>query len=131
MRRLIENTVTIRGQDAGKTLPRATETGIVELEIVGIGVQEVAIVSTPGRFGGYLRWFLCPGCGRRVGKLYLPAGKYAFLCRHCHRLAYRAQLTRDSRRESKKKQTLRQLDRLELLNKLQVFLKKTGDIPTS
>ena len=35
-------------------------------------------------------WFLCPltGCGRRVGKLYLPPGGRYFGCRHCYDLTY-------------------------------------------
>lgn len=50
-------------------------------------------VGTPW---GATRWFfLCPllvdggrPCGRRVGKLYLPAGGRYFGCRHCRRITY-------------------------------------------
>src|SRR5262249_25845614 len=44
--------------------------------------------------GGLRWWFVCPleadgrPCGRRVRKLYLPAGATLFGCRHCHRLSY-------------------------------------------
>jgi hypothetical protein len=46
--------------------------------------------------GGVRWWFQCPlkGCGRRVGKLYLPPGASYYGCRHCHNLTY--QSCRDS-----------------------------------
>jgi hypothetical protein len=50
--------------------------------------------TTRPRFGGLRWWFVCPlcvngrGCGRRVGKLYLPPHARYFGCRHCHRLTY-------------------------------------------
>jgi hypothetical protein len=40
-------------------------------------------------YGGERPWFLCPGCGRRVGILFL-GGSY-FLCRHCYHLSYSSQ----------------------------------------
>jgi hypothetical protein len=43
--------------------------------------------STP-HFGGQRYWFLCPHCGKRVGKLYRPRLTDKFECRHCHRLTY-------------------------------------------
>ena len=49
----------------------------------------VQLTWTPCHFGGHRPWFLCPRCGRRVGKLY-AGGKY-FLCRHCYDLAYQSQ----------------------------------------
>ena len=49
----------------------------------------VQLTWTPCHFGGRRPWFVCPGCGRRVAKLYLR-GKY-FLCRRCHNLAYKSQ----------------------------------------
>jgi hypothetical protein len=50
--------------------------------------QTVYLERTPCRFGGERPWFLCPGCGRRVGVLY---GRRRFLCRLCHKLAYASQ----------------------------------------
>ncbi len=38
--------------------------------------------------GGKRPWFLCPGCGRRVAKLYVES---LFQCRHCLQLAYQSQ----------------------------------------
>jgi len=54
----------------------------------------IRVTTTQPRFGGLRWWFLCPlitngvPCGRRVGKLYLPAQDRYFGCRHCHRLTY-------------------------------------------
>ena len=80
MRDLVERAESINAQTVGKALPADQETGVVELEIEGVGTQEVEIVSTPGNLGGRLRWFVCPGCGRRAGKLYLPKAESIFLC---------------------------------------------------
>ncbi len=40
-------------------------------------------------YGGTRKWFLCPGCGRRIAVIY-GAGRL-FLCRHCHGLCYASQ----------------------------------------
>ena len=42
-------------------------------------------------FGGVRFWFVCPGCSRRVGVLYLAPGHDRFRCRYCLRLAYESQ----------------------------------------
>jgi hypothetical protein len=34
----------------------------------------VCLESTPCHLGGERWWFLCPRCGRRAGKLFLPPG---------------------------------------------------------
>lgn len=54
-------------------------------------------LTTTTVFGGGVRWwFICPMkrkgelCGRRVGSLFLPAGRRYFVCRHCHGLTYRS-----------------------------------------
>lgn len=43
--------------------------------------------------GGARWWFRCPGCGRRVEALYLPAGRDRLGCRTCCGLLYRSQYT--------------------------------------
>jgi hypothetical protein len=50
--------------------------------------QEVALAFTVPNYGGRRVWFLCPECGRRVGRLYLPERAKLFACRGCHHLAY-------------------------------------------
>jgi hypothetical protein len=50
--------------------------------------QTVPLTTTQLVSGG-LRWyFVCPRCGRRAAKLYLPPGEQAFGCRACYDLAY-------------------------------------------
>ena len=51
----------------------------------------VSTTSTPCHYGGSRPWFLCPNCGRRAGKLYLPLGGRHFLCRRCYDLGYESQ----------------------------------------
>jgi hypothetical protein len=53
--------------------------------------------------GGFRWWGRCPlsrlgvGCGRHVGKLYLPPGAAHFGCRACHRLTYSSRQQHDPR----------------------------------
>ena len=56
----------------------------------------VTLVATALHRGGVRWWFECPlnGCGRRVGKLYLPPGAVYYGCRQCYNLTY--QSCRDS-----------------------------------
>src|SRR5262249_39726998 len=51
----------------------------------------VTILLTYPNFGGFRQWFECPGCQRRVGKLYSPDPASDFRCRRCHKLVYRSQ----------------------------------------
>lgn len=64
--------------------------------------QEIAFTFTPCRFGGRRPWFICPRCGRRVGKVYLPCSMYyggkrvtRFSCRFCYGLTYEQRQERD------------------------------------
>ncbi|HUW45637.1 MAG TPA: hypothetical protein VMW50_07550 [Dehalococcoidia bacterium] len=57
--------------------------------------QEIALTLVCCRFGGWRAWFICPSCGRRVGKVYLPCSMYygdrratRFQCRLCYGLTY-------------------------------------------
>ena len=45
-----------------------------------------------GRTGRW--WFVCPRCGQRCGRLYLPTGMSRVGCRKCCGLLYRSQFTR-------------------------------------
>ena len=94
MKKLVEDTFYITAKEAAKALSNDAEAGKVSLEIAGRYVQEIAIVSTPSNLDGLVRWFICPACQNRVGKLYLPSDEAVFLCRKCHDLAYRTQQLR-------------------------------------
>jgi len=128
MRGLVEDAISVNALDMGKALPDAAEFGLVELEISGVGIQEIEIVSTPGHFGGLLRWIICPGCKRRMGKLYMPGRAHVFLCRQCHRLGYKQQLLRAFRKTQydkkiKSKGDKKRNEELNVLRKLIEMLK--------
>lgn len=67
--------------------------------------QIIDIDQTPCHCGGHRKWFLCPGCLRRVAVLY-GAGKY-FWCRHCYRLTYSTQKKNSKERLAKKASKIR------------------------
>lgn len=78
------------------TTGKVLYTSAVEVETVNSGLswfvrdtrQSIYLHSTALHFGG-LRWrFSCPGCERRCGILYKPAGATVYECRICHRLRY-------------------------------------------
>ena len=101
MKRLVEDTFHITAKEAAKALARDAETGKVSLEIGGRYIQEIVIMSTASNLDGLVRWFICPACQNRAGKLYLPSGEGVFLCRKCHDLSYRAQQLRAFRKPNK------------------------------
>jgi len=39
---------------------------------------------------GFVFWFICRVCDRRVRYLYIPPNSQIFACRKCHRLAYKS-----------------------------------------
>lgn len=51
--------------------------------------ETIILTRTLCNYGGKRPWFICPECGRKVGKLY-AGGKY-FFCRICCNLAYYSQ----------------------------------------
>jgi hypothetical protein len=64
--------------------------------------QIVRLTWSPCRYGGRRTWLICPQCGRRAGKLYLPTVIYRnggrvnrFACRHCYHLTYEQRQSRD------------------------------------
>ena len=125
MRRLVEESDIILAKDVGKALPRKVPEGIVDIQIEGVGIQQVNLISTSGRYGGYLRWFTCPGCQKRAGKLYLPPGEQIFLCRFCHRLGYRVQQIRESIKTDTIAENQRMTARMKLLKKIEAYLKSS------
>jgi hypothetical protein len=58
--------------------------------------QTIPVTTVRPHLGGKRFWFLC-SCGKRAGRLYLPPGQRAFLCRDCHYLTYRSAQTQDKR----------------------------------
>jgi len=101
MKRLVEDAFYITAKEAARALPKDTETGKVSFEIAESYTQDVVIVSTASNIEGFVKWFVCPACRSRAGKLYLPTDAAVFLCRKCHNLAYRAQQLRAFRKPEK------------------------------
>ena len=139
MKDLVEDMYCITASKIGKILPKKLAIGFINLDIENSQTQIIKVVSTPSNLQGYIRWFICPSCQRRAGKMYLPCGEAIFLCRHCYDLGYKKQFTRTFKKASKggyiskalKKRT-HQLNTVELLKKLRKFLGKDvpkGNIP--
>jgi hypothetical protein len=51
--------------------------------------QTIPLTTTRPHLGGERFWFVCE-CGRRAGRLYLPAGQTVFRCRLCCDLTYQS-----------------------------------------
>ena len=125
MKDLVEDLYCIAASKIGKILPKKLAMGYIDLSIENSQTQKIKIVSTLSNLQGYIRWFICPSCQRRVGRLYLLNGEALFLCRHCCDLGYRKQCVRTFKKISKKeyisktlKKRTHQLSAVELLKKL-------------
>lgn len=54
--------------------------------------NSVRMTYTKSNLGkGFVFWFICNICGRRVKYLYFPPSSQVLACRICHRLAYENQ----------------------------------------
>jgi len=72
---------------------RSAEQGYLWLWYNVAGVSNcvaISMTSTTLHTGGRRWWFICPVTGKRVGKLYLPAGATHFAGRQAHDLTYRS-----------------------------------------
>ena len=130
MKKLVEYTFHITAKEAAKALPRNAQAGKISLEIADSYSQEIAVVSTASNLEGLVRWFICPACQNRVGKLYLPSGEAVFLCRKCHYLAYRAQQLRAFKRPAKPriKPQKKKYTEEDLLREAMAFLAKRSSL---
>jgi len=66
--------------------------------------MKVPITWTTCHLGGHRPWFECPGCERRVAKLY---GSIVFACRRCLQLNYRSQQASKRERPAERSRHLR------------------------
>lgn len=108
MKKLVEDLPCIDIKDIRELLIKSREKYKIELTISNKYIQEVGVTSTPGSFGGFVYWFVCPGCKRRVKKLHLFQDENVFLCRHCNHLAYRIQNLRELRKTEYIRKTKRE-----------------------
>lgn len=58
--------------------------------------QSIRTSTTPCRYGGSRRWFLCPICCRRCEVLFQRSGRFA--CRTCQQVSYSSQSGSESDR---------------------------------
>ena len=65
--------------------------------------EKVAISKQSCHYGGFRKYLICPGCGKRVVVLY--GGKF-FRCRHCYDFCYSSQLERPAFRLLRKARKL-------------------------
>ena len=131
MKKLVEDLPYIDIKDIKELLAKSEGKHKIELTISNKYTQEVDITSTIGNFGGFVYWFICPGCKRRVKKVYLFQKENIFICRHCHHLAYRTQNLRDFRKtkyikEIKKEDIFKKRikKRMDILKELEKMLQK-------
>ena len=62
-----------------------------ELRAMRVNGQSFDFVTMSNFYGGYRWFFVCPKCGNKYTKLFLPPEKAInkeklYLCRHCHKL---------------------------------------------
>jgi len=132
MKRLIEDTFCLTAKEAAAALPNCIESGRVSLQIADRYIQDVVIVCTLSNLEGFVKWFICAACQNRVGKLYLPNEEIVFLCRKCHKLAYRAQQLRAFRRPAKNEtEATKKYTKEDWLREAMAFLKKMRSKPTN
>lgn len=131
MKKFVENLPRIDIKDIKELLAESRGKYKIELTISNKYTQVVDITSTIGNFGGFVYWFICPGCKRRVKKIYLFQNENVFLCRHCHHLAYRTQNLRDFRKTEYIRKIKRQdvfkrriKKRVDILKELEKLLQK-------
>jgi hypothetical protein len=54
-------------------------------------IEHIELEKTFPYFGGQRYWMQCPGCFKRVRKIYSPPHKTHFRCRKCYDLMYQSQ----------------------------------------
>lgn len=50
--------------------------------------QSIELLFWTPRFGGKSMWLLCPRCGQKSRKLYMPPNTAEYRCRRCWKLTY-------------------------------------------
>jgi len=114
MKKLVEDTPCIDIGDIKSILIKDKEKHRLEIKISDEYTQVIDIFSTVGNTGGLVYWFVCPGCRKRVKKIYLSTERSVFLCRNCLGLDYSTQ----NIREFRKKKYLKKIKKKENLKKI-------------
>lgn len=99
-----------REEDVKKVIEQMELGTTINLTKDGFGETEysepnhIKMTYTKSNLGkGFVFWFMCNMCNRRVKYLYFPPNSSILACRRCHRLAY------DKQNESKRFRPFRRL----------------------
>lgn len=108
---IIKKEYNLSNEEDVKTLLNDIETGTnINLKQDNYGKVDyskpnnIKLTYTKSNLGkGFVFWFICNVCGKRVKYLYFPPNSTVLACRNCHRLTY------DKQNESKKMRSYRSL----------------------
>jgi hypothetical protein len=128
MKKLVEDLPFIDIKDIKRILAGCKERHRIEIKISDKYAQVVVVASTPGNFGGSVYWFICPGCKRRVKRIYLSTQGNVFLCRNCQDLAYRTQNLREFRKTKYLRKIKAKDDLEEIIKSREKLMKKLLDL---
>lgn len=111
---IIKKEYNLNIEEDVKALVKDIETGInINLKQDNYGKVDysepnnIKLTYTKSNLGkGFVFWFICNFCGRRVKYLYFPPNSTILACRTCHRLTY------DKQNEGKRFRPLRSLYRI-------------------
>lgn len=79
----------LRKIESGTTFNLKQEKGI---DVEFTEPNNVKMTYTKSNLGkGFVFWFICTVCGKRVKFLYFPPNSQVLACRRCHRLTYERQ----------------------------------------
>jgi len=124
MKKLAEDTPCIDIKDVKSILTGDKGKYKIELIVSDKYVQAIDITSTVGNFGGFVYWFICPGCKKRIKKIYLSTERHVFLCRNCQDLAYRTQNLREFRKTKYLRKIKPKNDLEEIIKSREKLMKK-------
>jgi len=79
MKKLAEDMPCIDIGDIKSILAGGKEKQKLEIIILDKYVEVIDVASAVGNFGGLVYWFVCPGCKRRVKKIYLSSENNVFI----------------------------------------------------
>jgi len=128
MKKLVEDLPCIDIKDLKDIFGKDKQKYKIELIISDQNIQEINITSTIGNFGGFVYWFICPSCGRRVKKFYLFHDTNIFLCRYCQNSAYKTQNLREFRKTRYVRKTKEKNDFNKIIKKREELLKKLEEL---
>jgi len=71
-----------------KTFRSQMKTAFLKASLEAAGIK-VGLTTTETGFGGIRHWFVCPGCGKRIGVILIHPTTRKVGCRECIGVEYR------------------------------------------